>query len=244
MKKKMMICMMAVVMLLLAALPALADTGHMNYIPLRDIQQKTDAQYNEKINNGEFMQLVLNGIQMQPDPILGVYFVGDYGNQLVRPAFYMIQHLDSTVAAQRMDNDYVMLYINSFMKELLAYEGYEYLNPAVLKSYNDRMGYTGQAKDIIFTGNMAEYHDDIVDINCFGMASMAGQSAENPADRIINDEVYALMRVNYDTIDGLIESCYLITDQSDVYTIVKTLKEGGAVAPDYWVNGWLERHGL
>ena len=40
MKKKMMICMMAVVMLLLAALPALADTGHMNYIPLRDIQQK------------------------------------------------------------------------------------------------------------------------------------------------------------------------------------------------------------
>lgn len=241
MAKKLLMCLI-IAILLMAALPASAATGDMNYIPLRDIMQKTDYLYNEKANDGSFLQLVLNGTQMETDPLLGVYFVGDYGTQLVRPAYFMVLHTDTTMIPQPMDNNHIMLYVNSFMKELLAYEGYEFLNPDVLDAYNNRMGYTGQAKDILFTINVAEYHDDIVDINCFGMMSMVSQNADNPADQIINDEVYAVMRQIYDTQDGMLENCYLITDQEDVYKIIETLREGGAISPDYWANGWLERH--
>lgn len=228
----------SILILLLALLIPVQVMAEADFDKLYEIMMTVDQAYYARIQNGEFTRYHVDGSDMENDPIIANYYVGNYGEQLMRPVYFSINHLDSGFEQMDLAN-YFLMYVEGAMKELLKRHGEEYQNEQILQAYADRNG-VNRNLELIYPNPV--YTSDETGINAFlfGMCNYTAIEM-GTSEPHINDEMYALLRINTLARDEgfLVENCYIVTDQKTVYEIVEALGLDGS--ENVILDSWMDR---
>jgi len=202
-------------------IPAIADVDEMALI---EVQGKVDQEYYPKLGNGEFQELILEvSNQYNELSFAGVYYVGEHEGLLLRPAFFKVINLENGNENVPLDIEFVAMYADTFLRNLLQNHEMEYLNPQIMQDYAKRNGIKNNEFSLVFPTDIASYSSPLgFDVIVFGMVDYAAMSM-NVNEMLIDWELFALVRFSVDYGSVIENNCYIITDQEDVRQILVAL---------------------